>query len=80
MIEINERIKLYAFFDGSKITPIAFSWKGRRYEKLKQVGSWQMRRGQWLDNWFALSDGANVYQIRFEQDSFCWKMMKVMTE
>lgn len=80
MSEINELIKMYAFFDHSKIIPIAFSWQGRRYEKLKQISSWEMRRGQYLDQWFSLSDGVNTYHVRFNGVEHNWRLMEILTD
>lgn len=78
MEEINEPITVYAFFGRGKITPIAFGWRGRRYEKLKVVSSWatQNTPGR-LHRWFALSDGANTYRIKFDANGVDWRLITV---
>ncbi len=74
--EINELIRIFVFFDGSKIVPLALSWRGKRYDKLKVQHQWAMRRGDWLDQHFSLTDGKSSFEVMFDQCRQEWRMVK----
>ena len=78
--EVNERIKVGAVFDGAGVTPKWFFW-GRHKHKIEKVEhTWRSRVGETLLLFFAVTDGANVYEIRLNQKTLEWSLEKVYME
>lgn len=77
--EINEIINVYAFFLGEDVTPLVFSWRGRRYENLKIISKWrtQNARGRPPHRCYMMSDGTNQYEIKLNANDLYWRLLKV---
>lgn len=77
--EVNESIKVWAFFD-KEIFPIAISWRRRliKIQKVifittKKVGTVK------LINLTCASDSAN-FELEYNSNNSLWKLKKVMTQ
>ena len=78
--EVNERIKVGAVFDGARVTPKWFFW-GRQKHKVEKVEhTWRSKTGETPFLFFAVTDGANVYEIRLDQKKLEWVLEKVYME
>ena len=78
--EVNERIKVAAVFDGARVTPKWFFW-GRQKHKVERVEhTWRSKVGETPLLFFAVTDGANVYEIRLDQKKLEWVLEKVYME
>ena len=78
--EVNEKIKVGAVFDGSKVTPKWFFW-GRRKHTIQTIEhTWRSKEGEAPLLYFAVTDGSNVYEIRLNQKTLEWHLEKVYIE
>ena len=75
--EINEPINVVAIFQNGGITPLAFSWRRRRYEGLQTVARWEEYEGETRCLFFSLQDGPNLYQCCFHTRDLRWRLVKV---
>ncbi len=78
--EINEPINVVASFANGKITPIAFSWHGRRYDHLSLTSQWPVMEGKYAVRCFSLYDGANAYEIRFKTQQMEWELVRIHSD
>jgi hypothetical protein len=75
--EVNERIKVGAVFDGNRVTPRWF-FRGNAKHQIKKVEHcWRSREGETPLLFFAVTDGANVYELKLNQKTLEWRLEKV---
>ncbi len=78
--EVNEKIKVGAVFDGNRVAPKWFFW-GRRKHDVKTVEHvWRSKEGEAPLLFFAVTDGANVFELRLNQKTLEWRLEKVYME
>ncbi|MBI3596545.1 MAG: hypothetical protein HY203_05265 [Nitrospirae bacterium] len=76
--EIGESVTVGVVFDPEKIiVPKWFVWNGRKYAIQRVTFSWKVRDGQKLFHHFAVTDGANLYELTYEASALSWKLMTV---
>ncbi|MFA5070517.1 MAG: hypothetical protein WC528_04530 [Patescibacteria group bacterium] len=77
---IKEPIKVLVSFFGQQVRPLAFFWKGRRYEidKINLVHS--LRQGRDTLYYFSVSDKANFYRLSFDTGSLAWSLEEIYAE
>jgi hypothetical protein len=76
--KIDEIVRIYVFFDGGKMIPFALIWEGQRYEKLKLLRQWAMKRNDgWLNQYFQLSDGENTFEVMYDPKEIVWKLISI---
>lgn len=75
---LSEKVIVGAVFgSGSRIRPAWFIWKGRRYKVKETTYSWTEKRGTAQLLHFAVTDGADLYELVLDNTSFSWKLEKV---
>ncbi|OGR84666.1 MAG: hypothetical protein A2901_07510 [Elusimicrobia bacterium RIFCSPLOWO2_01_FULL_54_10] len=80
IIDVDEKIKVGAVFEGPRVTPKWFFW-GRHKKTIKSVEhTWRSRQGDVPLLFFSVTDGANVYEIRLNQKTLEWVLEKVYAE
>lgn len=58
--------------------PRLFIWNNKTY-KIKKVNyGWQERRGREIISCFSVAVGIDLYQISFNNTSYCWKIDKII--
>lgn len=73
---INEPIKVGVIFEKrGSIRPAWFVWNSTRYEIREVTYTWSHREGTCLIQNFAVTDGANLYQISYHKDDLIWRLM-----
>ncbi len=75
---LNEKIQVLAFFSGSKIYPRMFIWNDKIYKVKNITYNWQERQGRETINYFSVNTGFDLYQISFNNTSYCWKIDKII--
>ena len=80
--EINEPVKVWAFFDGQAgpagIFPLAFSWRRRLIKLEKLIFTSTKRIGQEkIVDLICLGETAN-WQLEYNTNTYSWKLKKVM--
>ncbi len=78
--EINEKIKVGAVFDGSKVSPKWFYWGKQKHGIEKIEHSWRGKEGDTRLIYFSVNDGSNVFEIRLNQKTLEWVLEKVYLE
>ena len=72
--EINERIKVLAWFQNGKIIPRMFTWNNTNF-KIKEITyNWQERQGREVINYFSVNTGLDIYQIAFNNTTYGWRI------
>ncbi len=78
VLEIGEKIKVGAVFDAERVTPKWFFW-GRTRHDITVEHTWRGRSGEAALLYFSATDGANVFELRFNLQSAEWVLEKVYT-
>jgi hypothetical protein len=77
--KIDEEIRVGVAFDHRKALPIWFMWRGRYY-KVEQVSyNWSTDEGSARLRHYAVTDGANNYEICFNSRTLEWRLRKVVS-
>ena len=81
MQKIREDIRVAVIFGpGSSIRPVWFDWRRRKYAVEEITYSWQERQGEATLVHFAVSDGANLFELTYNAGSRVWSLAAVETE
>jgi len=75
--EIHEKIKVAAVFEDNRVVPRWFFWGRQKHEVRGIEHSWRSREGETALLFFAVTDGANVYELRLNQKTLEWHLEKV---
>jgi len=80
--EIGETVTVGAVFDpaqgpGHGIIPKWFIWNGRRHTIERVTFTWKVRDGQAIFHHFAVTSGANLYELTYNAALLEWKLMNV---
>ena len=75
---IREDIRVAAIFGpGSRIKPVWFDWRRRKYEIREVTYAWQEREGEATLLHFAVSDGVNLFELTWNSASRVWSLAAV---
>ncbi|HET6465075.1 MAG TPA: hypothetical protein VFH55_05625 [Nitrospiria bacterium] len=75
---IGEPVKVGAVFDPEQtLQPKWFVWNHRKYSVDRVTFSWKVRDGQRVFHHFAVTDGANLYELTYESATLSWRLMAV---
>ncbi len=77
---VNEPIKAIVLFEGPKIKPLRFLWRGVAYPVKEVTYTWKNREGRALVYHFAVTDGLNVFQLRYQTESPFWEIESIDLE
>lgn len=78
--DFRDRLDVCARFSDGVVTPIWFSWRGRRYDIKKVTFRWEERRGRALIKHFSVTDGASVFEIGYDLERLSWKLISLYTD
>ena len=78
--EVYEKIKVGVVFENQKIVPKWFFWGRRKHTVTAIEHSWRSKEGESPLVFFSVSDGSNVYEIKFNLKSAEWTLEKVYME
>jgi hypothetical protein len=75
MRNIREDVRVAVIFGpGNSIRPVWFDWRRRKYEVREVTYTWQEREGETTLLRFAVSDGANLFELTFNSVSRIWSL------
>lgn len=82
LTKIGERIRVGVVFreEGQKIEPKWFLWKGKRLTIKRVTYRWREKTGKELIHKFAVTDGSNLYELSYLQESLLWFLEAVETD
>ena len=78
--EIHEPIQVGVVFDRNQIRPVWFVWRGRRHDVQRVTYIWNDRQGAARLFRFAVTDGANVFELCFNAGAARWDLERVQLE
>jgi hypothetical protein len=74
--EINESIQVITSFADGKIKPLKFLWQGREFLVSKVNLTYHHFEGRVKIYYFAVSDSANYFKLRFNSDNLNWTLLE----
>ncbi len=77
--EVGEKIKVGAVFDAERVTPKWFFWGRTKHEITSIEHTWRSRAGEAALIHFSATDGANVFELRFNLKTAEWVLEKIYT-
>ena len=78
MQKVRENIRVAVIFGpGDSIRPVWFDWRRRKYEVREVTYSWQEREGAATLLHFAVSDGANLFELTWNSTGGAWSLAAV---
>jgi len=85
---VNETVKVYALYASpsrpsaphERLRPVMFIWRNREYRVQDVTYVWRENRGDSEMYHYAVSDGANVYELCYETRTFNWTLSSVSCE
>ncbi len=80
MVIVGEDIRVGAAFDDGKIMPLWFRWRGRYYKVESVNFTWSSNEGNGKLRHYAVTSGANNYELCFNSRDLEWKLVRVSTE
>jgi hypothetical protein len=76
--EINEIIEVLSYFDGRKMRPLRFRWRGRPYQISHVHGLWCNPIGQAREYHYHVStSNSGSFELTFNNQGFVWKLKTV---
>ena len=79
-VVINEDIRVAAAFSNRKVLPLWFLWRNRYYKVRSVNFAWSSNQGAAKLYHYAVTDGANTYELYFNARSLEWMLAKVCME
>jgi hypothetical protein len=74
--QINEAVEVLADFKAGRLVPIRFVWSGRVYSVSKLNLTYHHSEGRGKAYYFAVSDGANYFKLKFDTESLVWTLLE----
>ena len=78
MRNIREDVRVAVIFGPeNNIRPVWFDWRRRKYEVREITYTWQEREGEATLLRFAVTDGANLFELTFNSADRIWSLAAV---
>jgi hypothetical protein len=78
MQRIREEIRVAVIFGpGNRLRPVWFDWRRRKYEVRAVTYTWQERRGNATILHFAVSSGADLFELAYDTVGQTWALAAV---
>ena len=76
--EIGESINVLATFSNGKVTPLAFTWRQQKYDRLNMASFWSDYDGDARRIFFTVeTDQANLCEICFHTKTLQWTLVRI---
>ena len=80
ILEVEEQIKVEATFENGRIVPLSFRWRQKEYAVQAVNFAWRSKDGAAELRHFAVTDGANFYELCFNSRTLEWSLSKLHSE
>ena len=74
---IDQPIKAGVVFNRGAIKPAWFIWSGRRYDVREVTQRWQTTEGRAMILHLGVTDGANLFELTFNQETLTWRLASI---
>ena len=75
--QVNEAVKVGVVFDRGAVRPAWFIWAGRRYAVREVTQRWQTKEGRSPILHLGVTDGANGFELAFNQETLSWSLAAI---
>jgi len=76
--KVREDIRVAVIFGpGNRLEPVWFDWRRRKYTVREVTYTWRERRGEKTILHFAVSDGANLFELAYDAAGQLWALKAV---
>ncbi len=76
--EIGEPVKVMAVFDGT-IRPVKFRWRERVHVVREITHTWNTKEGSAAMIHFSVTDGATLFELKYNSSTLRWSLERVET-
>ncbi len=76
--EINDSVQVVVIFKAGVMEPRKFLWHGREYPVKSVNLTYSRFEGRAKVYYFAVSDSANFFKLRFNSDDLTWALVEVI--
>lgn len=74
-VTIGDPVRVGVVFGGQpNVRPVWFLWSGREVRVREITYTWRTREGRAVVHHFAVTDGANVYELRYDTEHMQWTL------
>ncbi|MBI2870959.1 MAG: hypothetical protein HYY14_04535 [Candidatus Omnitrophica bacterium] len=77
---IHQEIEVGAIFKGHQTRPVWFIWNKRKVPIQEVTYTWSDREGKARIQYFAVSDGANIYELALDCHELTWHLLRVYSD
>lgn len=78
--QINDPIEVITKFSENKLTPVKFLWRDREFIINKINLAYSNWEGRIKVYYFAVSDSANYFKLRFDTENLRWTLLESYTD
>jgi hypothetical protein len=79
--EMDEAIDVVVLFQGNRMKPSRFQWKGQVYKVSEVTGDWNTDVGAYRIRHFAVVDhSSNFFQLSYDERKTRWVISKIWVE
>ena len=80
-VDINEAIEVISYFDGRKMRPLRFRWRGRVYRVAHVNGIWNAIQGQNREYHYHISTReSGSFELVYHSSAMNWKLGRACLE
>ncbi len=76
-VSVDESIRVGAAFDNRRVMPMWFRWRNRHYRVKAVTYAWCSDQGIAKLHHYSVTDGVNLYELRFNTSTLEWTLGKV---
>jgi len=73
-VDMNEPVRVAAVFTRGEVCPVWFDRKGMQVRVRETAFSWTTREGSSTVLHFSVTDGHNLYELRFNTGTLSWQL------
>ena len=73
-VELNEPVRVAAVFTRGEVCPVWFDRRGMQVRIRNTAFSWTTREGNVTIMHFSVTDGQNLYELRFHTGTLGWHL------
>ena len=78
--KIDEAVRVGVAFDNRKVIPIWFRWRNRYYKVENVTYTWSSDQGSGKLRHYAVTNGANTYELCFNSRTMEWILGRVYAD
>lgn len=77
---LRDPVEVEVYFGPLGMRPVWFFWEGKRRVIREVTCAWSERDGALVHRCFSVTDGAALYELRFDARALRWQLTKIAQE